>query len=81
MKILFLNTCYPYGSTGKIVAALENYYNEVGHTTTVVYGQGKKTDDNHFRVANDLYLKIQALRRRVTGIMYGGCFFSTKNMF
>jgi glycosyltransferase involved in cell wall biosynthesis len=80
MKILFLNTCYPYGSTGKIVAALENYYNEVGHTTTVVYGQGKKTDDNHFRVANDLYLKIQALRRRVTGIMYGGCFFSTKKV-
>ena len=78
MRILFINACYPYGSTGKIVQALEDYYNEIGYETFVLYGHGKKSDVHHIKISDKLTIKFQSIRRRVTGIMYGGCCISTK---
>lgn len=77
MKILFINACYPYGSTGKIVKVLEEYCKYKGIETAVVYGQGEKTNGSHYRIASPFYIKLQALRRRITGVMYGGCIAST----
>ena len=77
MRILMINATYPFGSTGKIVKALEDYYNEIGYETFILYGQGEKSDNQHIRVSNDLLIKLQSLRTRLTGIMYGGCFIST----
>lgn len=77
MRILMINATYPFGSTGKIVKALEDYYNEIGYETFILYGQGEKSDNQHIRVSNDLLIKLQSLHTRLTGIMYGGCFIST----
>lgn len=77
MKVLFINNCYPFGSTGKIVQALEESYNNLGYKTAVIYGHGKNTSGSNYKVASSIYMKIQALRSRITGIMYGGCFLST----
>ena len=77
MKILLMNTCYPFGSTGRIVQALENYYKDLGHETTIIYGQGPKINGNYFKITSLFYRKLQAFRSRVTGVMYGGCFLST----
>ncbi|MBR6050895.1 MAG: glycosyltransferase [Clostridia bacterium] len=80
MKILLINNCYPFGSTGKIVKSLEDCYNHLGHKTVLIYGQGPKTYADHYRVTTKLYRKIQALISRITGIMYGGCFLSTNKV-
>ena len=80
MKILQINNCYPYGSTGKIVKALEDSYKVFGHESIVVYGQGPKSYADHYRVTSKLYRKIQALISRITGVMYGGCLLSTNKI-
>lgn len=77
MKILFVNNYYPFGSTGKIVKSLEECNSKFGYETIVVFGHGQKSDRNHYKVASLIYSKYQALRRRITGIMYGGCLIST----
>ena len=78
MRILLINACYPYGSTGKIVQVLEDYYNETDNEAFVLYGHGKKGNTHHIRVSDNLLIKLQSIRRRLTGIMYGGCYISTK---
>ena len=78
MKIVLINTSYPMGSTGKIVQSLENSYADAGVDTVVLYGHGSKSTKNRVKIAGGLYMKIQALRNRITGIMYGGCFLSTR---
>ncbi len=78
MKVIMINTCYPMGSTGKIVKSLESRYNSLGIETLVLYGHGDRSANNHIKIAGNLYMKIQALRNRITGIMYGGCYLSTR---
>lgn len=77
MKILLINTVYPTGSTGKIVEALERQYRSRGMETVVLYGHGGKGTPGRIKIAADWYMKLQALRSRLTGIMYGGCLMST----
>ena len=78
MKIVLINTSYPMGSTGKIVQSLESRYNALGIDTIVLYGHGGKSTDKRIKIAGDIYMKLQALRNRITGIMYGGCYLSTQ---
>ena len=78
MKILFINNHYPSGSTGKILEALNDFYKRLGHETAVIYGHGKKKSGSYYRIASAPYMKFQALRSRITGIMYGGCILSTR---
>lgn len=78
MKIVFINNGYPFGSTGRIVKSLDECCRNLGHETVAIYGQGIKTGASHYKIASFLYIKLQALRSRITGIMYGGCILSTR---
>lgn len=78
MKVILINTAYPAGSTGKLVEALERCYRSMGIETVVLYGHGGKSSQGRIKIAADFYMKLQALRSRLTGVMYGGCLLSTR---
>lgn len=78
MKVILINTVYPAGSTGKIVEALERRYRSMGIETLVLYGHGGASEPGRIKIAGELYMKLQALRSRLTGILYGGCLLSTR---
>ncbi len=81
MKILQINNVYKAGSTGKIISDINSELNERSFSTVICYGRGEKTSDEHvYRIVGDFYGKIQALISRITGVMYGGCFFSTSKL-
>lgn len=77
MRIVQINTTFPEGSTGKIVKNLHDYYISKGIDSYVLCGRG--SDNGRFKqVGNEFLYKVNALRSRMTGIMYGGCFWSTQ---
>ncbi len=81
MKILLVNCVYNTGSTGKIVADIHNELLKAGHKSIVCYGRGPKLNDkNVYKVSTELAGKMNALRSRITGIMYGGCYSSTRRL-
>ncbi len=80
MKVLQINTVFPEGSTGKIVRDLDLIYREQGIESLVVYGHGTKTGNGYIRLCPKIYTKFQALRSRLTGVMYGGCYLSTRRL-
>ena len=77
MKIIQINNIYPSSSTGKIVNDLDTYYIAHGIESIVIYGHGPASDGNKYKVTTEPYMKLQALRSRLTGVMYGGCLIST----
>lgn len=77
MVIVQINQVFPYGSTGKLVLALHNYLLASGQDSYVFYAHGDKTDGRCVKNSSEVYSKIQALICKITGIPYGGCFFST----
>lgn len=81
MKILHLNVVYNTGSTGKIVYDVHTELLNAGHISVVCYGRGSKTDEqNVYKVCSEPYAKFNNLLSRFTGLMYGGCFFSTNKL-
>lgn len=67
MKVLFINTVFKRGSTGRIVADLGQMLEENGHDYKVAYGRGNHSDDPHcYRVGNDLDMYIHAGLSRIT---------------
>ena len=81
MKILQVNCVYNNGSTGKITYDIHTGLQNSGIDSVVCYGRGKKTDEkNVHKVCGELYSHANHLISRVTGIMYGGCFFSTNKL-
>lgn len=81
MKILLVNCVYRKGSTGKIVYDIHTELLNSGFESVVCYGRGAKTnDDNVYKTCGELYSKFNNLLTRFTGIMYGGCFFSTNKL-
>ncbi len=81
MKILQVNCVYKTGSTGKITADLHNALKKKGIESVVCYGRGKKVNEpNVYKTCGELYSKLNNLLSRFTGIMYGGCFFSTNRL-
>ena len=80
MKIIQINQVFPYGSTGKLVLALHNFLSNEGHDSRVFYAHGPKTNGKCVKNSGEFYSKIQALICRVTGIPFGGCFLSTRNI-
>ena len=81
MKILQVNCVYGHGSTGKITRDIHHALLARGFQSVVCYGRGAKTAENHVhRTCNDLAGKANNLISRVTGLMYGGCFFSTRKL-
>lgn len=81
MKVLQVNCVYKKGSTGKIVYDLHSCYLEKGIDSVVCYGRGEKCNESQvYKTCGEVYSKVNNLCSRVTGIMYGGCFFSTQKL-
>lgn len=81
MKILQINNVYKKGSTGKITYDIHQGLQKNGIDSVVCYGRGQKTNEsNVYKTCGELYSKINNVWSRITGIMYGGCFFSTSRL-
>ena len=81
MKILQVNCVYDKGSTGKITADLHRGFTCNKIESVVCYGRGKKVrDPNVYKVCSEAYSKFNNLLSRFTGVVYGGCFFSTNKL-
>ena len=82
MKVLQVNVVYNTGSTGKIMCDIHAELVKQGIESVICYGRGKKTQDkNVYKICGELYSKINNLLSRFTGLLYGGCFFSTHKLF
>ncbi len=81
MKVIHVNVVYNKGSTGKIVCDVHTELLKGGIDSVICYGRGDKTTDaNVYKTCGELYSKFNNLLSRITGIMYGGCFFSTNRL-
>lgn len=67
MKVLFINTVYGHGSTGRIVADLGRMLEEHGHEYMVAYGRGDNKEDPHcYRIGNDFDVYVHVTLARIT---------------
>lgn len=81
MKILQVNCVYGKGSTGKIVLDLHREIQNRGMESVICYGRGAKVSEpGVYKTCGELYAKTNHLVSRITGILYGGCFFSTNRL-
>lgn len=81
MKVLQINCVYKKGSTGKITYDLHTALTEKGIESVVCYGRGEKINERGvYKTSDELYSKANSFLSRITGIMYGGCFFSTNKL-
>lgn len=81
MRIVQINCVYGKGSTGKITEDLHNSLLEQGIDSIVLYGRGQKSNDPRvIKVCSEFYAHVNKVRGKLTGILYGGCLFSTNNI-
>lgn len=81
MKILQVNCVYKKGSTGKITYDIHSELLKQGTESVVCYGRGEKINEPHvYKTCGEVYSKINHLLSELTGVMYGGCFFSTNKL-
>ena len=81
MKVLQVNCVYQNGSTGKIVKDLHIELQKRKIQSVVCYGRGKRICEYGVnKICHEWYSKINNLMTRFTGVMYGGCFFSTNKL-
>lgn len=81
MKVLQINNLYQNGSTGKITYDMHSELLKRGIESVVCYGRGKKINEPLvYKTCGELYSKINHFFTRLTGLMYGGCFFSTNKL-
>lgn len=81
MKALQVNCVYGKGSTGKITRDIHQELQKRGIESVVCYGRGEKAQEpGVYKTCGELYSKANNLLSRFTGIMYGGCFFSTNKL-
>ena len=81
MKVLQINCVYDSGSTGKITADLHREYQKSGIDSIVCYGRlNSTTDKGVYKTCGELYSKFNHFIANLTGIQYGGCFFSTNRL-
>jgi glycosyltransferase involved in cell wall biosynthesis len=78
MKILQVNCVYKKGSTGKITYDLHQGLIDSEVDSVVCYGRGEiYNESNVIKTCPEWYSKLNNVWSRITGIMYGGLFFST----
>lgn len=65
MKVLFINTVFDRGSTGRIVKDLGIAIEEKGGEYRVIYGRGTSKDPHAIRFTNNVDVFIHALKARV----------------
>lgn len=81
MKILQVNCVFSTGSTGKIVAAIHEDLLRRGCESVVCYGRGRNVTDPYiYKTCGEWYSKSCNLLTRFTGLMYGGCRYSTNKL-
>jgi len=81
MKILQINVRYNYGSTGKMTKEIHQALLDSGDQSVVLYGRKDNfEDENVHKVCTEFYAKLNNLRSRFDGLMYGGCYFSTNRI-
>ena len=81
MKILQINCVYGKGSTGKITQDLHRELQSRGIESVVCYGRGERVrEPGVYKTCGEFYAKCNNLLSRFTGLMYGGCFFSTNRL-
>lgn len=81
MKILQVNVVYQKGSTGKITYDLHKGLLAAKIESVVCYGRGTLVRETGvYKTCPEWYSKLNNILSRVTGIMYGGCFFSTDRL-
>lgn len=81
MKVLQVNCVYRKGSTGKIVYDIHTELEKRGIESVVCYGRGEMLrEPNVYKTCPEWYSKLNNLFSRFTGLMYGGCFFSTAKL-
>ena len=81
MKVLQVNCVYKKGSTGKITYDIHSELLKQGIESVVCYGRGEKINEPHvYKTCGEVYSKVNHLLSEFTGVMYGGCFFSTNNL-
>lgn len=66
MKVLFINTVFEKGSTGRIVKELGEAVEENGGEYRVAYGRGFYDDEHCYRIGSDIDLYIHAFLSRLT---------------
>ena len=81
MKVLQVNCVYKKGSTGKITFDLHNGLLDNGIESVVCYGRGELIrEPGVYKTCSEWYSKLNNAISRITGIMYGGCYFSTNHL-
>lgn len=67
MKVLFINTVYGKGSTGRIVRQLGQAVEKAGGQFMAAYGRGEADDPVHtYRIGGKLHTYVHALLARIT---------------
>lgn len=67
MRVAFLNSVYPLGSTGRIVQSLETRLNDTGNESFVAFGRGQSSSDHHFMSQSRLQQRVSIGKTRVFG--------------
>lgn len=81
MKILFINSVYKTGSTGKIVYDLKRELEKNGHETYVCYGRGQDFKEKGVvRFSYNLETLFHAFLSRIIGLMGYFSYFSTRRL-
>ena len=81
MKVMQINCVYNKGSTGKIMCDIHSHLLSQQIDSVICYGRGEKTTDcNVYKTCGEWYSKFNNLLSRFSGLMYGGCFLSTKKL-
>lgn len=81
MKVLQVNCVYKTGSTGKITYDIHTGLKAQGIDSVVCYGRGNKVDEpGVYKTCGELYSHANHFIAKATGIMYGGCNFSTNRL-
>ena len=67
MKVLFINTVYGKGSTGRIIRDIGQAVEKAGGQYMVAYGRGANVDADHsYRIGGTISVYIHALLSRIT---------------
>lgn len=81
MKVMQINCVYRKGSTGKIVYELHKALGREGMESVVCYGRGQVVREKGvYKTCPEWYAKLNHLSSMFTGLMYGGCRFSTREL-
>lgn len=81
MNVMQINCVYQNGSTGKIVCDIHRILQKEGCGSVVCYGRGTKSGDTEvYKTCGEVQARLNKLYARLTGVKFGGCFFSTRKL-